>query len=102
VPSPQGDATRVIQQANRAAGRSPPAGRRPGLLVDLTTPAARFLCVAEDPPARHLTVADLPQVGDQGVERHAAPAAAPSVLANQVLMHAPSIAPLADWRAHDR
>jgi hypothetical protein len=23
-------------------------------------------------------------------------------LANQLLMHAPSIAPLADWRAHDR
>jgi hypothetical protein len=50
---PRDDATRVIQQATRAAGRSPPADRRPGLLVGLN-------------------VADLPELGDQGVERHAA------------------------------
>jgi hypothetical protein len=31
VPRPLGDARGVTGQANRAAGRSPPAGRRPGL-----------------------------------------------------------------------
>jgi hypothetical protein len=82
VPSPRDDATRVIQQATRAAGRSPPAGRRPGLLVELKTPAPRFLCVSKDPPARHLAVTDLPEVGDQGVERHAARAAAAPVAAH--------------------
>jgi hypothetical protein len=33
VPRRGGDATRVTQQAIRAAGRSPPAGRRPGLIL---------------------------------------------------------------------
>jgi hypothetical protein len=36
VPRPWGDADGVTRQANRAAGRSPPAGRRPALPVDPT------------------------------------------------------------------